>query len=61
MFSKDAKFHQALGNKFNRKKNLANDKERISSLYQNNLIINNKIHIDLSTENNMDTNFTPLP
>ena len=57
MFSKDAKFHQALGNKFNRKKTLANDKKRISSLYQNNLIINNKIHIDLSTENNMDTNY----
>ena len=35
MFSKDAKFHQALGNKFNRKKTLANDKKRISSLYQN--------------------------
>ena len=39
----NSKFHQALANKFNRKKTLANDIERINSFYQTNKMINHTI------------------
>ena len=50
----NSKFHQALANKFNRKKTLANDIERINSFYQTNKMINHTIKVDIGKPQNKD-------
>ena len=49
---KNSNIHQALANKFNRKKTVANDLNRINSFYQTNKMINQTIKVDVRKPKN---------
>ena len=50
--NKNPNIHQALANKFNRKKTIANDIERINSFYQTNKMINHTMKVDVRKPKN---------